>query len=67
MRSDVKIRTAIHCAECGERLRNWDFLAGRAHFLASGAYCMPCSPLPDRTARELSPLRETEPLPRQRM
>lgn len=44
----ANLRRTITCTECGEKLRNWDFLAGRAQFLATGAYCLVCSPLPSR-------------------
>jgi hypothetical protein len=38
----------LFCAACGERLRAWDFLNGRALFRGNQPYCDPCRrPVPE--------------------
>jgi hypothetical protein len=55
-------RPAICCIECAEELRSRDFLAGRAHYLATGPYCLPCSPLPTPRPADRLPPRPCEAL-----
>ena len=61
--------TIMTCAECGDDLREWDFLRRRARLLENRPYCTGCKPeAPAMTRRgaEFFPIRGARQLPRNR-
>ena len=46
-------KSIVHCAECGNAIREEDFAKGKASIIDSRSYCSTCRPVPQGSSRTL--------------